>query len=242
MDSRLHREFFPLQVPAVKCEGKVPGNAVRSAVIKVLLVDDHAVVREGYRRLLERAGDIQVVGEATDASSAVQSCATLGPRVTVMDISLPDCSGIEATRRILAEQPDARVLVFSMHEDSIYARRALQAGARGYLTKGSAPEDLVDAVRRVAAGERYLDPVMARELALDNLAATGGGPDALSPREFEILRLLARGHSVREIAERLDVNPKTVANQQSLIRQKLGAETPLQLLKAAARLGLVEEP
>ena len=212
------------------------------APITVLLVDDHAVVREGYRRLLERAADIAVVGEAADAESACATHAALSPRVTVMDISLPGCSGIEATRRILAQSPDARILVFSMHEDPVYAKRALQAGARGYLTKSGAPDALVEAVRRVAAGERHLDPVIARDLALDSLAAGGAGPDALSPREFEVLRLLAQGLSVRDIAERLAVNPKTVANQQSLIRQKLGAETPLQLLKAATRLGLVDEP
>ncbi len=207
--------------------------------IKVLLVDDHAVVREGYRRLLDRAGDILVVGEAADAETALQLSVALRPRVTVMDISLPGCSGIEATRRILTGAPDAQVLVFSMHEDAVYARRALQAGARGYLTKSGAPDALVEAVRRVAVGERYLDPAIARDIAFDSLA--GMGPDALSPREFEVLRLLAQGLAVRDIAERLGLNPKTVANQQSLIRQKLGAETPLQLLRAAVRLGLVDE-
>ncbi len=207
--------------------------------IKVLLVDDHAVVREGYRRLLDRAGDILVVGEAADAETALQLSVALRPRVTVMDISLPGCSGIEATRRILTGAPDAQVLVFSMHEDAVYARRALQVGARGYLTKSGAPDALVEAVRRVAVGERYLDPAIARDIAFDSLA--GMGPDALSPREFEVLRLLAQGLAVRDIAERLGLNPKTVANQQSLIRQKLGAETPLQLLRAAVRLGLVDE-
>jgi len=213
---------------------------VGDEVIKVLLVDDHAVVREGYRRLLERAGDIHVVGEAADAATALGLSVALRPRVTIMDISLPGCTGIEATRRLLAECPEARVLVFSMHEDAVYARRALQAGARGYLTKAGAPDALVDAVRRVAAGERYLDPSIARDLVFDSLSTAGAGPDALSPREFEILRLLVQGRSVREIADSLGVNPKTVANQQSLIRQKLNAETPVQLLKAAARLGLVE--
>lgn len=211
------------------------------ARITVLLVDDHAVVREGYRRLLERPGDIQVLGDAANAGEALAQWTLLQPRVTVMDISLPGCSGIEATRRILATAPDARILVFSMHEDVIYARRALQAGARGYLTKAGAPEALVEAVRRVAGGGRYIDPVVAQELAVEEGSAAEG-PDALSPREFEVLRLLAKGHGVRDIADRLGVTSKTVANQQTLIRQKLGAETPLQLLRAAVRLGLVSEP
>jgi DNA-binding NarL/FixJ family response regulator len=119
-----------------------------------------------------------------------------------------------------------------MHEDVVYARRALQAGAKGYLTKGSAPDSLVEAVRSVARGETYLAA---------QVAAGEAGPDALSPREFEVLRWLAQGHPVRDIAERLGVTAKTVANQQTLIRQKLGAETPLQLLRAAVRLGLVDE-
>ena len=157
-----------------------------------------------------------------------------------MDISLPGSSGIEATRKLLAAAADARVLVFSMHEDVVYARRALQAGAKGYLTKAGAPDALVDAVRQVAAGDRYLDPRVAAEVSGQG-ATVIEGPDALSPREFEVLRLLARGLTVRGIAEQLGVNAKTVANQQTLIRQKLGAETPLQLFKAAARLGLVDD-
>lgn len=212
-----------------------------TARISVLLVDDHAVVREGYRRLLERASDLQVAGEATSGEAAVEQWQLLQPQVTVMDISLPGCSGIEATRRILALAPDARILMFSMHEDGVYARRALQAGACGYLTKAGAPEALVDAVRCVATGGQYIDPAVAGDLSSDARAAAEQGPDALSPREFEVLRLLAQGHAVRTVAERLGVSVKTVANQQTVIRQKLGAETPLQLLHAAVRLGLVEE-
>lgn len=204
--------------------------------ITVLLVDDHAVVREGYRRLLERAVDIVVVGEAADADGACEQWEALRPQVTVMDISLPGHSGIEATRRILSVSPGARILVFSMHEDVVYARRALQAGAHGYLSKAGAPDTLVEAVRRVAAGQRYIDPRVAGELASEE--GSGAGPDALTPREFEVLRLLVRGLGVRDIAEQLGVSAKTVANQQSVIRQKLRADTPVQLLRAAERLGL----
>jgi DNA-binding NarL/FixJ family response regulator len=199
--------------------------------ITVLLVDDHAVVREGYRRLLEREPDIRVAGEAASVDEALQRRRELAPQVIVMDISLPGCSGIEGTRRLVAEDPSARILVFSMHEDIVYARRALQAGARGYLAKSGAPETLVAAVRQVAAGERHLDPSFAS-------LTSSEGPDALSPREFEVLQRLVRGEGLREIAEALGVTTKTVANQQSMIRQKLHAETPVQLLRAAEILGV----
>ncbi|MEY4760467.1 MAG: hypothetical protein RLZZ200_323 [Pseudomonadota bacterium] len=208
--------------------------------ITVLLVDDHAVVREGYRRLLERSGDITVTGETADAAEALELHVRLAPGVTVLDVSLRGSSGIEVARRILGTSPDARILMFSMHEDAVYVRRALAAGAQGYLSKSGAPDALVEAVRRVAAGERYVDPAIERTLERENRVADDVGPDALSPREFEVLRLLVRGASVRDIADQLGITPKTVANQQTLIRQKLGAETPVQLLRAAARLGLGE--
>lgn len=206
--------------------------------ITVLLVDDHAVVREGYRRLLERAGDIAVVGEAADATQAYALFCAQPPQVTVMDISMAGVSGIEVMRRMLSREPQARVLMFSMHEDVIYATRALQGGAWGYVTKASAPEVLVEAVRSVAAGERYLSPEIARELALRSLASEPGRPDALSAREFEVLRLIVQGLTLRDIAARLGLHPKTIANHQSTIRQKLGVDTSVQLLQAASRLGL----
>jgi DNA-binding NarL/FixJ family response regulator len=217
----------------------MPGLMIAPA-ITVLLVDDHAVVREGYRRLLERSGDITVTGETADAAEALELHVRLAPGVTVLDVSLRGSSGIEVARRILGTSPDARILMFSMHEDAVYVRRALAAGAQGYLSKSGAPDALVEAVRRVAAGERYVDPAIERTLERENRVADDVGPDALSPREFEVLRLLVRGASVRDIADQLGITPKTVANQQTLIRQKLGAETPVQLLRAAARLGLGE--
>jgi two-component system, NarL family, invasion response regulator UvrY len=210
--------------------------------VTVLLVDDHAVVREGYRRLLERSGDITVVGEACDATQALARFSELLPQVVVLDISMPGVSGIEVLRRLLAREPAARVLMFSMFEEAVYASRALQAGAWGYVTKASAPDVLVEAVRSVAAGERYLSADIARELALRNVTPDTGGPDALSAREFEVLRLIVQGLSLKDIAERLGVHPKTIANHQSMIRQKLGADNPVQLLRIAARLGLTPSP
>jgi DNA-binding NarL/FixJ family response regulator len=210
--------------------------------ISVLLVDDHAVVREGYRRLLERSGDITVIGEAANAAEALARFDALGPQVVVLDISMPGVSGIEVLRRILARAPAARVLVFSMFEEAVYANRALQAGAWGYVTKASAPDVLVEAVRSVATGARYLSADIARELALRSVAPQAAGPDALSGREFEVLRLIVQGLPLKDIAARLGVHPKTVANHQSMIRQKLGADTPVQLLRSAARLGIEASP
>lgn len=206
--------------------------------ITVLLVDDHAVVREGYRRLLERQGDISVVGEAGTAAEAHALFCALDPSIVVMDITLHGTSGIEAMRVLLGHEPGARVLVFSMHEEAIFARRALQAGAFGYLTKASAPDVLVEAVHAVAQGRKYLSADIARKLALRGTDPEGARADRLSGREFEVLRLLAQGRSVREIADSLGLHAKTVANHQSSIKQKLGADTALQLLIKANQLGM----
>jgi DNA-binding NarL/FixJ family response regulator len=209
-----------------------------AASISVLLVDDHAVVREGYRRLLERADGIEVSGEAASAMEAYQSFRHRAPDVVVMDISLPDVSGIEAMRRLLLRDPSARVLVFSIHDEPVFADRAFKAGARGYVTKASAPDVLVDAVRAVARGDTFLSPDIAQGVAVRALRGDDDALRSLSDREFEIVRLLAQGRSVREIAELLCLNHKTVANYQWTIRQKLGAETAVDLLRIAAANGL----
>ena len=206
--------------------------------ITVLLVDDHAVVREGYRRLLERHGDIAVIGEAADAAEAHALFSALDPQIVVMDITLPGTSGIEAMHRMLLYKPGTRVLVFSMHEEAIFARRALQAGAFGYLTKASAPDVLVEAVHAVAEGKKYLSGDIARKLALREVGVEQQGADKLSAREFEVLHLLAQGRSIKEIAESMGINSKTVANHQSMIKQKLGADTAIQLLIKANQLGM----
>jgi two-component system, NarL family, invasion response regulator UvrY len=213
-------------------------DAARSPV-SVLLVDDHAVVREGYSRLLERHGDIKVIGEAGDAATAHSLFCCLDPQIVVMDISMPGTSGIEAMRRMLLFKPEARVLVFSMHEDVIFVRRALQAGAFGYVTKASAPNVLVQAIHTMASGKRYLSPEIAQKLALRDFATDKDAVGSLSAREFEVLRLLTQGQSIREIAQSLGLNAKTVANHQSVIKQKLGAESAIQLLTRAGQLGLV---
>jgi two-component system, NarL family, invasion response regulator UvrY len=209
-----------------------------SAVIKVLLVDDHPVVREGYRRLLESNPDIRVLGEAADATQACECALSLTPDVVVMDIALPGVSGIEAMRRIVSRQPQLRVLMFSMYDDAIFSSRALQAGARGYLTKASAPEALVQAIRAVARGECYVSPDVAKGVSASPATQAQSGVDTLTSREFEVLRLLAQGDSVKRIGEKLGLSEKTVANHQSVIREKLGARNGVQLARIAAQLGL----
>jgi DNA-binding NarL/FixJ family response regulator len=205
-------------------------------MICVLLVDDHAVVREGYRRLLEGDAELMVVGEAATSSQALRMDRELAPDVIVLDIALPDVSGIETLRRIIARRPAARVLIFSMYEDAIYVSRALDAGALGYMTKASAAEHLPRAVRQVAAGTRYLSPDVERMIA--ERSSRRDSVAALSNREHEVLRLLTQGHGLNAIAARLGVSAKTVANYQTAIREKLGVESPLQLLVVARDLGL----
>ena len=207
--------------------------------LSVLLVDDHAVVREGYRRLLERADGLVVVGEASSAAEAYQVFCATAPDVVVMDISLGDVSGLEAMRRLLQRDARAKVLVFSIHDEPIFADRAFKAGAHGYVTKSSAPDVLVDAVRAVASGEHYLSTDVARTLALHGLRRDADAIDALSHREFEVLRLLVEGHSIDTVAKRLCLHTKTIANYQSEIRRKLGVESALQMLQVATRSGLV---
>jgi two-component system invasion response regulator UvrY len=213
---------------------------VSPAVIEVLLVDDHAVVREGYRRLLESTGQIRVCGEAADAETACRLFAAQRFDVVVMDITLPGASGLEGMRRMLARDAGARVLIFSMHEEAVFAARALQFGAMGYVTKSSAPDVLVDAVRTVARGGRYLAAGVAAALARVPLA-----PDlraALSEREFEVLQLLVNGRTLAEVAELLHLSGKTVANYQTSLREKLGADNAFQLMRLAIEHGLLVLP
>jgi two-component system invasion response regulator UvrY len=205
--------------------------------ITVLLVDDHAVVREGYHRLLARDANLKVVGEAATSAEALALERKLEPDVTVLDIALPGISGIETLRRMLARRPAAKVLMFSMYQDAIYASRALDAGARGYLSKASAPELLIEAVRAVADGQRYVSPDVEQAIARHS-ARTSELATTLSGREHEILRLLTHGYDLGEIGERLGVSAKTVANHQSSIKQKLGAGSALQLILIARQMGL----
>jgi two-component system, NarL family, invasion response regulator UvrY len=207
--------------------------------IRVLLVDDHAVVREGYRTLLEKHDGLKVIGEAGNAASAYQSYKDLRPDVVVMDISMPGRGGIDAIEHIRKFDAEARILVFSMHSGAPYALQAFRAGAKGYVTKSSPPEFLVSAVRTVAEGQVAICPEISEVLALDRLQAEKEGIEALSPREFEIFRMILDAKSTDEIAAALNVSRKTAANYHYSIKSKLGASSDIELLYLGLRQGLV---
>jgi DNA-binding NarL/FixJ family response regulator len=209
--------------------------------VTILLVDDHAVVRAGFRRLLEQTPGIRVVTEAASGDEAYRVFGECQPDVAVMDLSMPGMGGLEAIRRIVGRFPAARILVFSMHETAAFAQQAMRAGACGYVTKASAPEVLVDAVRAIAAGRTFLSPDMAQKLALESVAGERDPLSALTPREFEVFRLLAAGQTAEQIAEALYVSAKTVANHATQVRQKLGITTAVDLHRIALRYGLVAE-
>lgn len=208
--------------------------------IRVMLVDDHAVVRVGFRMLLAATGDIEVVAEADSGEVAYQRYPNVHPDVVIMDLSMPGMGGIDAVRRLLARDKTARVLVLSAHEDTAHPKRALQAGALGYLSKRTAPEALIEAVYAVAAGRSYLDAEIARKLAMQGLGSVPGRLEALSEREFSVFLQLARGHSVRNIAESLNLSPNTVGTHLYNIKQKLGAGNQAELTLIAVRSGLIE--
>ncbi len=209
------------------------------ATIGVVLVDDHAVVRAGYRTLLEGYADIEVVAEAACGEDATRACRAAAPDVVIMDLSLPGIGGLEAIRRIRASCSDVRILVFSMHEDAVFAEQALQAGAHGFIGKSSPPEVLIDAVKQVAAGEAYLDAELAQQLAFQKVRWEGTPFSALSNREFEIFCLLAEGHSAGDIAKRLSLSNKTVANYATQIKNKLKVQTVAELARIAIRHGFI---
>ncbi|HKJ76443.1 MAG TPA: response regulator transcription factor [Gammaproteobacteria bacterium] len=209
-----------------------------SGPIRVLLVDDHPVVRAGYRRLFEGGGDIQVVAEAGSGEEGYRLFTEFDVDVVVMDLSMPGMGGLEAVRRMLSREPEAKTLVFSVHDNEAMLAQALRAGVRGYLTKQSAPQVMAEAIRRVAAGETFIDPLLA-----DHVAEPGteeAGPLAqLTPREFQVFRLLAEGYTVNEIARVLSISPKTAGVHHTRVMNKLEVRTPGQLVRLALRHGVI---
>lgn len=208
----------------------------------LLLIDDHPVVREGYRRLLERQPGWSVVAEGASAAEAYRLYRAHAPDLVILDLSLPGPSGIEAIRHIRQWDGAARILVFSMRTAAAVARQAFAAGACGYVSKASPPRDLLDAVAGVLRGERAMSPDIARAIAQDEIAGGRAALDGLSPREVEILGLTAAGATVQAVAEALCLSPKTVHNTLSLIRSKLGARTDAHLVWIALAAGLVDAP
>lgn len=210
-------------------------------MIRVLLVDDHAVVRTGFRLLLQSLAEITVVAEAESGEAACQCFFELTPDVVVLDLAMPGMGGLEALRRIRARHPEARVLALSAHDDPMHARRALREGAMGFLSKRSAPEALVEAVTAVAAGQRYIDMSLAQKLALAEIEGTAKPPiEQLSEREFEVFMRLARGATVQKIAEDLKLSASTVGTHLYNIKQKLQVGNQSELTLLAIRNGLIE--
>ena len=208
--------------------------------ISVLLVDDHAVVRFGFRMLLEATDDIKVIAEAESAEVAYQQIAIERPDVIVMDISLGGTMGVEATKRIIARDKHARVLGLSSHEDTSYVRYMLKAGALGYLSKRSAPDELILAIRQVSEGRMYIDSHVSQRMALEEFNGEKSPIEVLSEREFGVFIQLAKGSSVNQIAELLNISPRTVGTHLYNVKQKLAVSNQAELTLIAVRHGLIE--
>jgi two-component system invasion response regulator UvrY len=213
--------------------------AAAAAPIKVMLVDDHAVVRMGFRMLLDGAPDMSVIAESDTGEDALRRFDAARADVVVMDLSMPGIGGLEAIHRLLAKAPTARILVLSAHEDAMHARRVLKAGALGYLTKRSAAEELIEAIRQVRQGKTFLEPAIAQQLALQQVAGASDPLDTLSEKEFKVFLALARGETVQEIAEVMSLSPRTVGTHLYNIKQKLDASNSAELAIMAMRAGLL---
>lgn len=208
--------------------------------IRILLVDDHAVVRAGYRLLLKGVEDMQIIGEVASGEAAYRSYNEQQVDVVVMDLSLPGIGGLEAIRRIIARDINAKILVFSMHDDTVFVDQAMNAGARGYLSKNSAPEVFQHAIREIAIGNTYLDANIEQRLAVQKFRGKDSSLTQLSTREFEIFCMLAEGHNNNEIAKRLSLSYKTVANYSTQIKGKLKVSTVAELARIAIRHNIVQ--
>lgn len=207
--------------------------------IRILLVDDHAIVRQGFKLILSQQPDMEVVGEAGDGVEAVERTLELKPNLVIMDIAMPRVNGVEATRRITENSPECSVLVLSMHKDAVYVREALRAGAKGYLLKDAIDHDLLRAVRAVANGEGFLSPEISRTV-LDEFTRTEDPFDLLTAREREVMQMLAEGKVAKEIATALDISVYTVDAHRGRIMKKLGLHSSTEIVRFAMRKGLIE--
>jgi DNA-binding NarL/FixJ family response regulator len=207
----------------------------------IMLVDDHAVVREGYRSVLQKQPGLRVVAEASDGAEAYRLFKDVRPDLVIMDLVMPGIGGIETIRRIRQWDRSARILVFTMHQNAGFAVQAIRAGARGYVTKTSPPDALVRAVMDVLAGRVAVSPDIDHELALSRLGGETVAADVLTPREFEVMQMLLAESTTDEIAEALHISPKTVANLHSVIKDKLGVGSDIELVRLALRQGILTE-
>jgi two-component system, NarL family, invasion response regulator UvrY len=209
-------------------------------MISVLLVDDHTVVRTGFRLLLESTPDVRVVAEADSGEAACRRFDETTPDIVVLDLSMPGIGGLETLRRLRARNQSAKMLALSAHDDVMHARRALRQGALGFLSKRTAPETLLEAVRTVAAGQRYIDPRLAQEMALADVDGAASPLELLSEREFEVFMRLANGSAVQRIATELNLSASTVGTHLYNIKQKLQVSNQAELTLVALRAGLIE--
>jgi two-component system invasion response regulator UvrY len=208
--------------------------------IKVLLVDDHSVVRMGFKMLIEAESDMEVISEAESGEDGIKVFKELKPDLVVMDITMPGIGGLESIERILAYDKNAKILVLSAHEDSVHPKRVLNAGALGYLTKRSAAEDLIKAIRSVHSGKKFLEADIAQQMAITQLSGENNPVEVLSDREFEVFMALAKGKSTNEIAETMHLSPRTVGTHLYNIKQKLNANNSAEIALIAIRCGLLE--
>lgn len=210
------------------------------STIRILLADDHEVVREGMRRLLDREPDIEVVAEAGSGEAAYRLFTAQQPDVVVLDLSMPGMGGLGAATRIRARDAGSRIVMLSAHDDPTSVRRAMKLGVLGYIAKASAVHLLIRAVRRVSRGQEYIDPGVMRRLELEQRGSLADPDEVLSNREFEVFRLLALGHSVNEIAAMLSVSPKTAGTHHTHVMQKLGVTNAAQLVHLALQYGVID--
>jgi DNA-binding NarL/FixJ family response regulator len=208
--------------------------------IRILLADDHGVVRQGFKMILDAQADMEIVGEAANGREAVEQAERLKPDIVVMDVAMPELNGIEATRRLAESAPHVRVLALSMHKDSVYVRETLRAGARGYLLKDSGANDLVAAVRAVASGEGYLSPAVSNAVLDDYRRHVTNAIDLLTSREREVLQMLAEGKTNKEIAATLNLSVYTVDAHRGHIMEKLNLHSINELVRFAVRNGMID--
>lgn len=208
--------------------------------LNVLLVDDHSVVRMGFKMLIDSEKDMQVIAEAETGEDGIIKFQEIKPDVIVMDITMPGIGGLEAIERIIAKDKNAKILVLSAHEDSVHPKRVLSVGAIGYLTKRSAAEELINAIRTVGSGKKYIESSVAQQLAITQLSGENDPTEVLSDREFEVFISLAKGKSTNEIADTMCLSPRTVGTHLYNIKQKLNANNSAEIALIAIRCGLLE--